>query len=442
MISLAHKQARDRASWEAEEEKAAIVSDATEQDSDMNIEPVATANAPVNPESMPPPQLGRAAPKRENWPPQRRSSVSTTAPQDDYDEDGMNLAYNEEEDLPSAYEMRRYETEGPLPNFEAVSMPRSTGFEQTRSKAKSRGNGIKVIESGGISSDTTSSSTDGRRRGLLALPLPTKVYGPGPRSLLCLVAGGGVRRGPPLRECSHLVLGDQMLDLQHRVIKPAWRASGNRDPLPMTSAAVAEQVRALRMEAAPGIRVLVGLRSLDVENSYLRLWASRSGLASTANLAYEWLRRTGLDGIALTNLVVGRHTVDIYVQFLKVSALVQRSEVSCVAVYNVEMDDATGVCETETPYSRLSAVATALRGATLKKSTITTAAPTRRTKLVTTSPTPPSPMMAAASRRRKVLKRVSKAVRRRHWLQGVRRQQRAADTLRSSSARVQIVGGS
>ncbi|XP_077491612.1 uncharacterized protein LOC144102172 [Amblyomma americanum] len=116
------------------------------------------------------------------------------------------------------------ETEWPLPNFEAVSMPRSAGFEQTRSKAKSRGSGIKVIESGGISSDTTSTSTGGRRRGLLALPLPTKVYGPGPRSLLCLVAGGGVRRGPPLRECSHLVLGDQVLDLQHRVIKPAWRA--------------------------------------------------------------------------------------------------------------------------------------------------------------------------------------------------------------------------
>ncbi|KAK8765899.1 hypothetical protein V5799_007312 [Amblyomma americanum] len=151
-------------------------------------------------------------------------------------------------------------------------MPRSAGFEQTRSKAKSRSSGIKVIESGGISSDTTTASTGGRRRGLLALPLPTKVYGP---------------------------------------------ASGNRDPLPMTSAAVAEQVRALRMEAAPGIRVLVGLRSLDVENSYLRLWASRSGLVSSANLAYEWLRRTGLDGIALTNLVVGRHTVDVYVQFLK-----------------------------------------------------------------------------------------------------------------------------
>ncbi|XP_077491618.1 uncharacterized protein LOC144102179 [Amblyomma americanum] len=119
------------------------------------------------------------------------------------------------------------ETEGPLPNFEAVSMPRSTGFEQTQSKAKSRGNGIKVIESGGIGSGTTSSSTDGRRRGLLALPLPTKVYGPGPRSLLCLVAGGGVRRGPPLRECSHLVLGDQVLDLQHRVIKPAWRGNAH-----------------------------------------------------------------------------------------------------------------------------------------------------------------------------------------------------------------------
>ncbi|XP_077489266.1 uncharacterized protein LOC144100101 isoform X2 [Amblyomma americanum] len=108
----------------------------------------------------------------------------------------------------------------------------------------------------------------------------------------------------------------------------------------MTSAAVAEQVRALRMEAAPGIRVLVGLRSLDVENSYLRLWTSRSGLASTANLAYEWLRRTGLDGIALTNLVVGRHTVDVYVQFLKAVQLhclrVARRETSAVPLIRAQ----------------------------------------------------------------------------------------------------------
>ncbi|XP_077490063.1 uncharacterized protein LOC144100977 [Amblyomma americanum] len=379
----------------------------------------------------------------------------------------------------------------------------------------------------------------------------------------------------------------------------------------MTSAAVAEQVRALRMEAAPGIRVLVGLRSLDVEN-YLRLWASRSGLVSSANLAYEWLRRTGLDGIALTNLVVGRHTVDVYVQFLKqlralfredylivfgflhreshehddayteaalrtiarlcsftvfeshdvrprpcrsfvlnalgsyrnaisndtiassmakirrlglptaqtcvslslavmrfllydqprrlgqichnyfpesysmhcrewtqvryergaeantalvhrrpiavaeildsfdnettlankVSALVQRSEASCVAVYNVEMDDVTGVCETETPYSRLSAVATALRGATLKKSTVTTATPARRQPQPTpTSAIPRSPMMSGTRRRRKVLKRVLKAVRRRRLWPRRLGQRRMADALQSSFAPVQLLDG-
>ncbi|XP_054923628.1 uncharacterized protein [Dermacentor andersoni] len=85
----------------------------------------------------------------------------------------------------------------------------------------------------------------------------------------------------------------------------------------MTTAAMAEQVRALRSESAPGLRLLVGLRPLDVENTYVRLWSNRSGLAASANLAYEWVRRAGLDGIALTNLVVGRHTVDAYVNFLK-----------------------------------------------------------------------------------------------------------------------------
>ncbi|XP_049274002.1 uncharacterized protein LOC119400960 [Rhipicephalus sanguineus] len=236
----------------------------------------------------------------------------------------------------------------------------------------------------------------------------------------------------------------------------------------MTTAAMAEQVRALRAEAAPGIRLLAGLRSLEVENAYVRLWSNRSGVAASANLAYEWVRRAGLDGIALTNLVVGRHTVDVYVDFLKVSslatirrlgvprsqtcvsislavmrfllydrprrlgqvchnyfpeaysmhcrewteiryergavantalvhrramavaeimdsfdnettlahkvkALVRNAGIPCVAAYNVELDDATGICESETPYSRLTAVATALRGTTLTKRT--TAAP-------------------------------------------------------------------
>ncbi|KAH7942881.1 hypothetical protein HPB52_002058 [Rhipicephalus sanguineus] len=509
-------------------------------DSDMNIEPIATARITAGPSRM-------LSPK----------------PDDD-------------EDLPSAYEMRRYEfakfrtnqttappavsesrpakkhvasrgsyrpiwrdqpattvpatgttargttaqtpfssgggTEAPDTDTNAVGSerPLTTGSDKkasssTATEVQSDGR-VKSIESGGVSTDVNSDDTpNDRPRGLLAaLPLPTKMHGPGPRSLLCLVEGGGVRPGPPLHECSHLILGDQVLDLLQKVIRPARRGSGDREPLPMTTAAMAEQVRALRAEAAPGIRLLAGLRSLEVENAYVRLWSNRSGVAASANLAYEWVRRAGLDGIALTNLVVGRHTVDVYVDFLKrlralfredylivfgffhreshehdhtytenairtivsslatirrlgvprsqtcvsislavmrfllydrprrlgqvchnyfpeaysmhcrewteiryergavantalvhrramavaeimdsfdnettlahkVKALVRNAGIPCVAAYNVELDDATGICESETPYSRLTAVATALRGTTLTKRT--TAAP-------------------------------------------------------------------
>ncbi|XP_075559432.1 uncharacterized protein LOC142590921 [Dermacentor variabilis] len=273
----------------------------------------------------------------------------------------------------------------------------------------------------------------------------------------------------------------------------------------MTTAAMAEQVRALRAESAPGLRLLVGLRPLDVENAYVRLWSNRSGLAASANLAYEWVRRAGLDGIALTNLVVGRHTVDAYVNFLKmsslavirrlgvprdqtcvsmslavmrfllydqprrfgqvchnyfpesysmhcrewteiryergavantalvhrravavaeimdsfdnettlarkVSALVRSSGIPCVAVYNVELDDATGTCDSETPYSRLTAVATALRGATIAKQTTTAVSKSTPRKAVDNV----EPEETTASRHRhKVRRRVLVAVKRR-----------------------------
>ncbi|XP_075724934.1 uncharacterized protein LOC142767333 [Rhipicephalus microplus] len=278
----------------------------------------------------------------------------------------------------------------------------------------------------------------------------------------------------------------------------------------MTTAAMAEQVRALRAESAPGIRILAGLRSLEVENTYVHLWSNRSGLAASANLAYEWVRRAGLDGIALTNVVLGRHTVDVYEGFLKVSslatirslgvpldhtcvsmslavmrfllydrprrlgqvchnyfaeaysmhcrewteiryergavantalvhrrataaaeimdsfdnettlahkvkALVRNTGIPCVAVYNVELDDATGVCESETPYSRLTAVATALRGATLTKRT--TAAPPklkpRKAIAGDHSTAEPSPSTVAPHPRHRVRKRVVVAVKKR-----------------------------
>ncbi|XP_049523032.1 uncharacterized protein LOC119452720 [Dermacentor silvarum] len=275
----------------------------------------------------------------------------------------------------------------------------------------------------------------------------------------------------------------------------------------MTTAAMAEQVRALRSESAPGIRLLAGLRSLEVENAYVRLWSNRSGLAASANLAYEWVRRAGLDGIALTNLVVGRHTVDVYVNFLKVSslavirrlgvprdqtcvsmslavmrfllydrprrlgqvchnyfpeaysmhcrewteiryergavantalahrramavaeimdsfdnettlahkvaALVRNSGIPCVAVYNVELDDATGICESVTPYSRLTAVATALRGTTLTKRTTAKPKSTLRKAIEAVNGTEPSET-TVGRHRHKVRRRVLVAVKKR-----------------------------
>ncbi|XP_077548385.1 uncharacterized protein LOC144161628 [Haemaphysalis longicornis] len=318
-----------------------------------------------------------------------------------------------------------------------------------------------------------------------------------PRPLLCQVQGGGARAGPPLHECSHLILGDHVLDLLQRVIRPAGRATRAHGPGALTAAAVAEQVRALRSLAAPGIRLIVGLRALDVENSYLRLWSNRSSLAASVNLAYEWVSRAGLDGIALTNLVVGRHTINIYAEFLKVSslnkirrlalprdqtcvsmglgvirfllydrprrlgqvchnyfaeaysthcrewteirfehgalantALVHRRAMAvaeimdsfdnettiaakvwaalfhwnaaCLALYNVELDDAGGACDSQTPYARLSAVATVMRQFTT----------TRQTRAATTT-SATSPSTTISQTRARVLKRASVRVRRR-----------------------------
>ncbi|XP_075559751.1 uncharacterized protein LOC142591310 [Dermacentor variabilis] len=89
------------------------------------------------------------------------------------------------------------------------------------------GGKVKSIESGGVGTDVNPDVTASNHpRGLLAaLPLPTKVHGPGPRSLLCLVEGGGVRPGPPLHECSHLILGDQVFDFLQRVIRPPRRVT-------------------------------------------------------------------------------------------------------------------------------------------------------------------------------------------------------------------------
>ncbi|KAH6942262.1 hypothetical protein HPB50_002082 [Hyalomma asiaticum] len=359
------------------------------RDSDMNIGPIAAARVPAGPARMPSLKPGRAAPKKEQWPSRRKSRSSTRASLDDYEEDSLNLAYNDEEDMPSAYEMRRYEfakfrttptptapasearperkqvtarerfppiwrdrpattvsatgttnrrtmmttpqprtqlstsqgTEGTGSNTDSVGSerPLTSGIDKKASSATQSGGRVKSIESGGVSTGANPDVTSiDRPQGLLAaMPLPTRVHGPGPRSLLCLVEGVGVRPGPPLHECSHLILGDQVLDLLQKVIRPARRGAGDGEPLPMTTAAMAEQMRALRAESAPGIRLLAGLRSLEVENAYVRLWSNRSGVAASANLAYEWVRRAGLDGIALTNLVVGRHTVDVYVDFLK-----------------------------------------------------------------------------------------------------------------------------
>ncbi|KAH9365505.1 hypothetical protein HPB48_016283 [Haemaphysalis longicornis] len=204
------------------------------------------------------------------------------------------------------------------PGDEAVSrrpVTRSKVVTSTRSR-RSTTDGVKSMESGAVHRNAV--GAPGKRPpGLLALPFPNKMHGPGFRNLLCLVEGGSVPEGSPLYECSHLILGDHVLDLRQRVIRPVVTAEGVREPWAITTAAVAEQVRALRSIAAPGIRLLLGLRSQDVENSYLRLWANRSAMAASANLAYEWVRRTGFDGIALTSLVVGRHTVDIYAEFLK-----------------------------------------------------------------------------------------------------------------------------
>ncbi|KAH8037017.1 hypothetical protein HPB51_008343 [Rhipicephalus microplus] len=462
----------------------------------------------------------------------------------------------------------------------ARPLPTDNNKKASSSTATQSEGRVKSIESGGMSSDVDSDVTPSGRtapaaaRGLLAaLPLPTKAHGPGPRSLICLVEGGGVRPGPPLHECSHLILGNQVLDLVQRVIRPARRGSSDREPLGMTTAAMAEQVRALRAESAPGIRILAGLRSMEVENTYVHLWSNRSGLAASANLAYEWVRRAGLDGIALTNVVLGRHTVDVYEGFLKrlralfredylivfgffhreshehdhvytenairtirtltiiisvmfgvsfqqktrlafsnasrgrlctftvfeahdvrprscrsfvlnalndyrnaisnativsslatirslgvpldqtcvsmslavmrfllydrprrlgqvchnyfaeaysmVKTLVRNTGIPCVAVYNVELDDATGVCESETPYSRLTAVATALRGATLTKRT--TAAPPklkpRKAIAGDHSTAEPSPSTVAPHPRHRVRKRVVVAVKKRRHQQ-------------------------
>ncbi|EEC06485.1 hypothetical protein IscW_ISCW003486 [Ixodes scapularis] len=87
----------------------------------------------------------------------------------------------------------------------------------------------------------------------------------------------------------------------------------------MGAAAVAEKMRFLRSQGGPkGVRLLVGLRSLDVENVYLGLWKGNgSALVAHANLVYEWLRDADLDGLALLNLAVGRDNVDVYAGFLK-----------------------------------------------------------------------------------------------------------------------------
>lgn len=84
---------------------------------------------------------------------------------------------------------------------------------------------------------------------------------------------------------------------------------------------MAEQMRSLRSETSPELKILTGLRALEVENVYLSLWSNRSGLAACANLVYEWVRRAGLDGVALINLAVGRHNIDTYVDFLKACIL-------------------------------------------------------------------------------------------------------------------------
>ncbi|KAL1427115.1 hypothetical protein MTO96_017721 [Rhipicephalus appendiculatus] len=620
------------------------------RDSDMGIEPIATARITAGPSRMLSTKPANVAHRnylkqtqvaqllgKGNGHPATRAASQPELRWTTYDEAGMNLAYNDEEDLPSAYEMRRYEfakfrtsqtpapptasearpakkqavakgryppiwrerpatttpatstthrrstvqppSQTPFSSDEvplAANAPLTTGNDKqaspsssTATEAQSEGR-VKSIESGDVSGDVNSDVTpEDHPRGLLAaLPLPTKAHGPGPRSLLCLVEGGGVHPGPPLHECSHLILGDQVLDLLQRVIRPARRGSGDREPMLMTTAAMAEQVRALRAESAPGVRLLAGLRSLEVENAYVRLWSNRSGVAASANLAYEWVRRAGLDGIALTNLVLGRHTVDVYVGFLKrlralfredylivfgffhreshehdhvytenairtivrlcsftifeahdvrprpcrsfvlnalngyrnamtnttivsslatirrlgvsrdqtcvsmslavmrfllydrprrlgqvchnyfpeaysmhcrewteiryergamantalvhrramaVKALVRNSGIPCVAVYNVELDDATGVCESETPYSRLTAVATALRGATLTKRTTTAPPKSVRRKAIANdhSAAKPSPSTVAPHHRHRLRKRVGVAVKRR-----------------------------
>ncbi|XP_064478742.1 uncharacterized protein LOC135392045 isoform X2 [Ornithodoros turicata] len=145
---------------------------------------------------------------------------------------------------------------------------------------------------------------------LLMGPQAPPVAGSFLRPLVCVVSANS--NLPPLTECTHLILSDHVLDLLRRVVRPAAPAR-NSDAV---ATPFGSRLRNIRSQS-PSLKILAGLRALEVESLYLRQWGNGSSLAAHVNLLYEWLRRVRLDGLAILGVSVGRHTVQLYAEFFR-----------------------------------------------------------------------------------------------------------------------------
>ncbi|KAG0416447.1 hypothetical protein HPB47_006409, partial [Ixodes persulcatus] len=141
---------------------------------------------------------------------------------------------DDEEDVPSALEMRRY-VHGRQDDVASSASPAIPVV--TTNADRERGRAHRAIVFWGQTSRTLTQASAtfrealggshdkaSRLNGYAGQPLIEgwqSAYERGSRCLLCQIKGGAVFGSVPFKECSHVILGDQVFDLAHRIIRPA-----------------------------------------------------------------------------------------------------------------------------------------------------------------------------------------------------------------------------
>ncbi|XP_064479688.1 uncharacterized protein LOC135393026 [Ornithodoros turicata] len=114
------------------------------------------------------------------------------------------------------------------------------------------------------------------------------------RSLVCLFADT-FEGDFPAHLCSHLVFMDAVLDLDTRIIRPNSAEQGR----PVFQRFIGQS---RELHPRTGTKFLVSLWDARVQDTYQELFRDWSRATQVAGFAEAWLRRAGLDGLALVNL--------------------------------------------------------------------------------------------------------------------------------------------